>query len=347
MPLGCQIGANGGVRGDAQGEEVEVCIQRQFAGVDVVAGLVVGQEAVAPLPHPADVTAEFLRRPQHQNLFWIERVFDAEAAADIGDQHPEPVCRQAKGAGEGIFDGVRHLGAGGEGVAAGCGIIGADGTAGFQRADLHPRVAAVEPDDMGGLGEGGGNGRAVPGLPGEAEIIRGLRPDGGRTGLHGGFGADHGGQRVILHPDLFGGVAGDGVGFGDDHGHAVSDEADDVLRQCGVLRTEGEILVFRRAGEADQGAAGGDGAEPIGHVIRAGEHRQHAGQRAGGAGVYADDPGMGVRAAQHGGDRNARMQQVGGETALPAQQAGIFLAAQWLAERVGTHVAPSGLPAAA
>ena len=108
-----------------------------------------------------------------------------------------------------------------------------------------------------------------------------------------------------------------------------------------MRRAEGEFLIIRRTGETDQRTAGGDGAHAVRRVVRAGQHRQHAGQRAGGVGADAGYAGMGVRAAQHDRDRNARVQQVGGETALTAQQAGIFLAAQWLAERVGTHVAHS------
>src|ERR1700730_4247870 len=86
QPGGRQIGTEIGQGRDAQGEEVARLIERHLGMRDIVAALIIGEERLAALADPAPWTAEPPSRPQHEDIFGVDGVLEAEAAADIADE---------------------------------------------------------------------------------------------------------------------------------------------------------------------------------------------------------------------------------------------------------------------
>ncbi len=78
-----QITAHIGGAGDAQGGDLAVLVERELAGGNHVAAMVVGEEAFGALGAPAHGTADLLSGDQHRRLLGIEEALHAEAAADI------------------------------------------------------------------------------------------------------------------------------------------------------------------------------------------------------------------------------------------------------------------------
>ena len=67
-----------------------VGIHRQLALADGAARVVRGDLVLAPRGHPLDGPAEPAGQPAEQHLFAVRAGLDAEAAADIGRDHPHP-----------------------------------------------------------------------------------------------------------------------------------------------------------------------------------------------------------------------------------------------------------------
>ena len=88
---GRQIGAHVRDRVDLQRGEVAVGIERQLGLGDVVAAMGVGEEALAALGGPLDRPAEPLGGEQADALLGVDEDLGAEAAADVGRDHPELV----------------------------------------------------------------------------------------------------------------------------------------------------------------------------------------------------------------------------------------------------------------
>ena len=81
--VGMIIGADVGEGLDPQRQKLVVLVERQFGLGDVVAALLVGQQAFAALGNPFHRPAEHARRGDAENVFVVERALHAEAAADI------------------------------------------------------------------------------------------------------------------------------------------------------------------------------------------------------------------------------------------------------------------------
>ena len=68
---------------DAKREEFSVGVKRQFDMREIVARVMIGEEALAALALPFDRTAEMFRRPQNEAELGMRIAFQPERAADI------------------------------------------------------------------------------------------------------------------------------------------------------------------------------------------------------------------------------------------------------------------------
>ena len=79
-----EIGAEIGEDRDAQAEEAALLVERKLGARDVVAALIVGDEALGAVLLPLHRPLELAARPDHQRLLGIDEGLHAEPAADIG-----------------------------------------------------------------------------------------------------------------------------------------------------------------------------------------------------------------------------------------------------------------------
>ena len=93
---GREVGAHVGDRLDAQREEVALRVERQLGRGDVVAAVRVGEERLAALGGPLDRPADPLARPDQGDVLGVEEDLRAEAAADVGRDHPHLRLGQAE-----------------------------------------------------------------------------------------------------------------------------------------------------------------------------------------------------------------------------------------------------------
>ncbi len=135
----------------------------------------------------------------------------------------------------------------------------------------------------------------------------GLVVDHRRAPVHRVLHVEHGRQHLVLHLDAPQRLLGDGPRVGRDGGHAVADVPDLGVEQVGVV---GRRLGKRLAGR---------GVRDARHVL-VGQHRVHAGQRLGAAGVDPRDARMGMRARQDLADQHARQLDVVGEGGLAGDE---------------------------
>ena len=158
-----------GVRAD--GEELAVLVEREFAVDDLVARMIVAEQAFAARRRPFDRPAATLRRPQHQNVFGIEIGLHAEAAADIGRDHPDFRLRHMKHIGrQRCTHAVRILRRGVERQSAVSGVIQADGAAWLDRVCGDAIVDQPDRYHVLRRGEGGIRRRLVAERDGHADI---------------------------------------------------------------------------------------------------------------------------------------------------------------------------------
>ena len=160
---------------------------------------------------------------------------------------------------------------------------------------------------LGGRERGVG-GRGVARLPVE-DVVVGLVAHARRVGVQRVAGVDHGGQRRVLDVDQRERVAGGVAGLGDDERHLLPLVAHLVGGEHG-------LHVVRERGHPGEAALG---------ELLAGDDGAHERMRLGGQRVDGDDPGTGVRAAQHGGVQHAGQGDVVDEPPAAAHEPGVFL----------------------
>ena len=155
----------------AEAEELAVLVERQLGLGHMVAALAVGDETFLTLGHPFDGNADLLGRPGDDRLLAIEELLDAEAAADVGRDHPHLLLRdlEHQRAHQPAHD-MRELAGRIERVVAGAGIVFGDRGARLHRVADQPVVDEAEPGDMRGLGESGLRRRLVAERPIAAQI---------------------------------------------------------------------------------------------------------------------------------------------------------------------------------
>ena len=244
--------------------------------------------------HPFHRAADAARRPQHQRVVG-KGALEAEAAADVGRDHPDLVLRHVED--------VRHLHARAVRILAGrierVQIVGrvvvADRDPRLHGDGRQPVVLDPQLHHVLGLGEGGVGRLLVAEHQPEADIaLRAVLPDLGGALLGGVLEVHDRRQRLVVDLDQLGGVARLGERLGHHEGDAVADEAHlvgDEQRLEGAVALGGaEILRHQMGGEA---------AELLGQGVGAGEDAEHARRRLGLGDVDALDAGVRVR-RQHG-----------------------------------------------
>ena len=91
----------------AQGQDLAVGVEREFRMGDVVAAMRVGQEEFRAVRRPFHRPARLARGPQANDFLRIDENLRAEAAADVGRDHPQFVLRRH--ADKGGDDQARHV----------------------------------------------------------------------------------------------------------------------------------------------------------------------------------------------------------------------------------------------
>ena len=90
------IGAERLIGARADREKLSVGVERKLGVDELIAGVIVEQQAFAARRRPFDRPAAALRGPQHQHVVGIDIGLHAEAAADIRRQHSDLRLRHVK-----------------------------------------------------------------------------------------------------------------------------------------------------------------------------------------------------------------------------------------------------------
>ena len=211
---------------------------------------------------------------QDAGIFGIVDVLHAERAADIGGQDANLVVRHVEDLRQ------RHLVAGDalgrnlQRVALARLVVGRQRHARLHRHHGDAGIDDVELGDMRGAGECGLDLGGVAIVIVERDVVGDVIVELRRAGLGGFGGVGHGGQRLDIEFDGFGGVARLRQRLGDHEGYGIADEAHLVGHQRGAVG-----LQQRRAVAALQRQAAGEGIVIGGREIRAGPDPEHAGHR--------------------------------------------------------------------
>ena len=297
---------------------------------EMVARLVVGQEAFRPRRHPAHRTAEPPRRPGDERLLGIELALVAEAAAHIGRDHAQRALGHAELLGHLLADVVRRLRRAHERELAGAGL---DGRERRPRLDRRADEAVVDEIDRDLVRRGlerGAHRRLVAARPAEADVAgRGLVQLRRAARLRGARVGDRR-ERLVVDGDALGGVGRRVARLRDHRRHRLADMADAAARQR-VARRLRHLLSVTRADDPERPHR----QHAVRRHVGAGEHRDDAGR--GGCRRHVDraDAGMGMgRAHQHAVER-ARQLDVGDEFSAPEQEAPVLDPAQRRADALG------------
>ena len=263
----------------------------------------------------------------------VEEQLHPEAAADIGGDDAEFVGLDTEQGSDQVLHQPAALGIGVERPALRGRVVVRHRGAGLHRRDDDPVVDDRQPGDVRRLGELRLRRRRVTDLPVEDQVVLHLRPDQRGAGLHGGDRVDRGGKNVVVHHDRLGGVAGrlDRVGH---------DECDRVAHMANRPVGENRMRGARHGGPVAVGHGRGawQRAEALRLQIVRRVDRANPGERRGGGGVDAGDPGSRMRAPQHHTVQHARQHDVVRVAAIAFQQTGIFHTTHRLGEaELGGH----------
>ena len=176
---------------------------------------------------------------------------------------------------------------------------------------------------MSGPREGGIGGLGIAGAPVEADVARHFVGDQRRAGGARCVARRHGGQRLVVDLDQFGGVGRLRGALGHDQRDRLAGKPHLVVRQQ-RLRREGKGLAGLDVGLG----VGPQRLQSIGRRIGRRQHGEHARGALGRARVDRADAGVGMRRAQHDGVGQPIEAQVVEIGALAGDEARI-LAAPW------------------
>ena len=194
----------------------------------------------------------------------------------------------------------------------------------------------LERDDVLGVGEGGVDRVLVAHHQPDRDIVGGLVPHRGRTGLDRVFDIDHRRQRLVVDLDELGGVLGLEQRFGDDKGDALAQGAhfadgEDRAQRAVALRSAHILRHDRR-----------ESAKTVGRDIRSGENGEHAGRGLGLGGIDALDAGMGVRRHDHDAMALLRQVDVVDKAAAAGNEAWVLEPGYRLTDAELDHAVPPG-----
>ena len=234
-----QIGAKIGVCLHLEGEKFTLAAEREFHIADIVARVIVGDEALAPLAAPFHGPADPLRRPGNQRNFGIDRALHAKRAAHVHADDPHFILRHMEQMfGEIAPPLIGPLDAGIDGVLPLARIVIGERAARLHRIRAYPVYDKALAHHMGRRRNGRIGGGAVTGFVDEGLVVGIVLPNAGRRGVVRRLGRDIHGQGSVIDLDQFRRVLGKIDRFRDHHRHDLPHMADPVARQRGPRRAE-------------------------------------------------------------------------------------------------------------
>ena len=186
---------------------------------------------------------------------------------------------------------------------------------------------------MRGAGKGGFDLGGVAIAHGGDDVVRRLGPHHRRAGFCRLDGIDHRRQNLVVDRDRFRRGLRRHPRCRHHGGHRLAGIAHDFMGQQPARRHRHRLAV--RPHEHRQRR---DGADVVGDQVGAGVHRLDAGHRGGRLAVDRDDPGVGMRRAQHMQPQRAVFRLVVDELPLPGEQSLVFKTLDRLA-RTETQIA--------
>ena len=196
---GGEMRAHVAVIGDADREEMAPGVERQFRRDLMVAAVRVGEEALGALVGPFDGPSQQARRVEEAGIFGIGHRFHAEGATDVAGEHAHFVGRHLQDVVRDLVAQPEHaLAAHMERPFPARGVEAADRRARLHRADHEPIVDEIDARHMRRACEGFLHLSGVAVVEIEADIVRDVVVEQGRTGLGGVLRARHRRQRVDI-----------------------------------------------------------------------------------------------------------------------------------------------------
>ncbi len=306
----------------ANPEDAPVGCQGQFHVVGLVARLDGGGPVLAPLLHPLQGHAQLERQECDDELLGVGQGLDAESAADVGGDHPDPVRRPPERLRQRRPERVGDLGAAPHREEVGSRIVAGHHAARFHGVAGEPPGVQAAPPHVGGRGEGRLD-IAEPRGDAQRAIVRPVVVEEGSIRGEGRRGVGHGRKRFQVGDNPLRGIGG-GVRIpGDDHGERITDVPDAVGRQQRPVLVAHEDAVVTECvhqpllEDTAVGLVGRHGREPPGEVGPA-----PAADAAGD--VHADDGRVREMAAHEGNVAHARQLDVGHVVPVATQQAGVL-----------------------
>ena len=331
--VGMVVGADIRQRPDAQAEDFSVVVERERGLGNVVARLLVGEQALAALTNPFHRPSEQPGGDYGHDVLVVQGTLHAKAAADVlGDDADLGLGDHEDLAGEHAANQVRALHGAAQGMAVVAGIVFGDAAARLQRVGGDAIDHHAVPDNVVGIGEGALNGGLVAGLV-EVGLVVGIRlPDRGRAGLHRVLDRDHGRKRLVVDLDGLGGVLGLMESVGHDIGDWITRIAHALARKRELRRGDRRRAVTALARDLRPlGTERGD------RGVAAGEDQVNAGHRLGGFDVDRSNTRVRVWRTQHIAAQLVDRGDVVDVATGAAHEVGVFLARDRLTDSELTH----------
>ena len=175
---------------------------------------------------------QFARGDREQRIFAIGKQLGAEAAADVGADHPHLLDRDLQDVlAQDVAQAMAALAADRQRQMIALGVVFADRGARLHEVRDHARIDDRDFGDRMRLGEGRLGRLLVADRHVEQHVAGLVRPDLRRALLHGVDDAGHRRQRRPFDLDRLDRVAGVVDGVGDDEGDGIADMAHLVLRR--------------------------------------------------------------------------------------------------------------------
>ena len=229
---------------DIHREEFAVFRERHFGSGDIVAALRVTHEMVGAIGGPFDGLFQFFRGDRNQRVFAVRKQFGAEAAADVGTDHPHLFQRHLQHhAADDLAQAMAALAADRQRQVILLGVVFGDRGARLHEVGDDARIDDRDFGDRMGLCKDGIGCRLVADRHVEQNVARVLGPDLRRALLHGVDEADNRRQRRPVDLDRLERVAGLVDGVGHHEGDGIADVADFIPGEDRVRRS-GERIDF-------------------------------------------------------------------------------------------------------
>ena len=302
-----------------QAEEAALGVERQFGMGEMIARLVVGNEALRTCADPAHRQAQPSRRPGDDAFFRVELTLVAEAAADIGRHDPQRAFGDPKLLGDCTADVVRRLRGAIERQPVGGRVDRRHRCTRLDRRADEAIVHEVDRDRMGGRPERRAHRGLVATRRAEADVARRRCMKLRRARHLRGARVGHRSKRLVVHYDPLGCIRRLQQRTGDDRDHRLTDVTNRVAGERKARRLRHGRAVAR-ANDPERTHR----RHAVGCHVGAGEHRDHAGHCHRRGRIDPPDAGMRVRRADEHTVQRAGQFDVRHEAPKPQQESSIL-----------------------